>query len=354
MLEIGAFSNLLLELEALAQESAIDEFQTSVLSAVQKIMPFDKAWWGIMSPSGSGFSLHSSHLFELPTSYVDVWEEVKSEDLVAKAVAVKENETVYFDQRRLLDAPGLATLTGDHGIGQAFCTSVKIPTQTSFMFLSLYRSFGESDFSGTDRLLVQYLVRHLFILWTTNRNYQMQRLKSAASPGQYSMAIADRQMQVLNAEPDFERTMRLEWPEWAGGPVPRGVCAAFTRNRGPDVKLDQIVMRRYQLGEFSLLLVRQRSAADSLSPRELDIAGQFGSGNSYKEIARQSGISPATVRHHLRAIYGKLGVTDKGEMSSAVRGQEDPLSQDELIHRYRRLQGPAAGRLSALDHGTLA
>lgn len=49
MLEIGAFSNLLLELEALAQESAIDEFQTSVLSAVQKIMPFDKAWWGIMS-----------------------------------------------------------------------------------------------------------------------------------------------------------------------------------------------------------------------------------------------------------------------------------------------------------------
>ena len=342
MLPIASFSDLLFEMEELAHVSSIDEFQTSVLSAVQRIMPFDKAWWGIMAPDGSSFSLHSSHLFGLPSSYVSAWEDVRCEDLVAQAVALRQNETVYFDQAALRAAPGLESLTGDHGIGQAFCTSSRAQTQPSFMFLSLYRSFGEPEFSNTDRLLVQYLVRHLFCLWANNRSCQMQQLKSAFNATRHSMAIADRQCEILNAEPDFQTIMKLEWQAWDGGPLPKGVAKIVAASYDVPVRLERIVVRSYRLGDFTVLVVRRRLPADSLSSREAVVAEQFGAGSSYKEIAKQIGLSPATVRHHLRGIYCKLGVRDKGEMSAAVRDQDDWHGQDELIGRYRNLQGRAA------------
>ena len=64
-----------------------------------------------------------------------------------------------------------------------------------------------------------------------------------------------------------------------------------------------------------LISVTQRAPADRLSPRERAVASEFSNGKSYKEVARSLDISPATVRHHLRVIYEKLGVSDKGELS---------------------------------------
>ena len=41
-------------------------------------------------------------------------------------------------------------------------------------------------------------------------------------------------------------------------------------------------------------------------------------GRSYKEIARETGLSPASVRTYLREIYVRLGVSDKVALSRAL------------------------------------
>src|SRR5262245_55837172 len=70
-------------------------------------------------------------------------------------------------------------------------------------------------------------------------------------------------------------------------------------------------------------------APAQLSERERQVAERYVAGRSYKEIARELGISPATVRTHANAVYRKLEVT----------------SRIELLHR---LQAPAPSTPAAL------
>jgi DNA-binding CsgD family transcriptional regulator len=64
---------------------------------------------------------------------------------------------------------------------------------------------------------------------------------------------------------------------------------------------------------------RLNSALDSLSPREKTIAKPFAVGQSYKQIAAQLGLSPATVRHHLRSIYTKANISNKSALAGLLK-----------------------------------
>ena len=64
-------------------------------------------------------------------------------------------------------------------------------------------------------------------------------------------------------------------------------------------------------GDHVFLALRAREQRDLLTRREREVASAFAAGSSYREVADQLGIAPATVRHHLRASYVKLGVSDK-------------------------------------------
>lgn len=57
---------------------------------------------------------------------------------------------------------------------------------------------------------------------------------------------------------------------------------------------------------------RESQAQDfGLTPRQLDVLRMLATGESNKEIAQALGISPATVKNHLDAIFDKMGVTNR-------------------------------------------
>lgn len=337
MFKLAAFSDAVLKLHDIAQEQPVDRFQEAALSHVQSILPFDTAWWGIMSPKDESLMLNCSVAFRLPSSYVPMWEQLKHDDAVAQAVRDRPKTTVYFDRRGLAQAPGLLTLTSEHDIAQAFCTSVYLPSERSFVFLSLYRSFRSSLFSADERLLNQYLMPHLCAAWSANRVFQMEYLKASISQKEVTLAIVDARAQLLNAEPGFLEALSGEWPHPSGPDLP-APFSEWLRSGEDTLKLNHIVASRYALGDLSLVAVRGRTHLDLLTKRELEIAQEFGRGQSYKEIARKLDIAPATVRHHIRAIYTKLEVSDKGEMTSRLRECTAFLDDRELIQRYRSLQ----------------
>lgn len=66
------------------------------------------------------------------------------------------------------------------------------------------------------------------------------------------------------------------------------------------------------------------TALAPLSPREAEVARLYGQGLSYKAVARTLDSSPATVRHHLRQAYAKLGISSKVEMARLVSGRDTP------------------------------
>ena len=51
-----------------------------------------------------------------------------------------------------------------------------------------------------------------------------------------------------------------------------------------------------------------------LSEREITVAEYYSSGQSYKQIAQQLGVSPATIRNHIASIYRKLGIKNKARL----------------------------------------
>jgi DNA-binding CsgD family transcriptional regulator len=48
------------------------------------------------------------------------------------------------------------------------------------------------------------------------------------------------------------------------------------------------------------------------------VAERFGGGGTYKQIARELGVAPNTVRHHIRSIYSKLGVNSKAGITQLL------------------------------------
>ena len=68
-----------------------------------------------------------------------------------------------------------------------------------------------------------------------------------------------------------------------------------------------------------------------LSKREEEVAEAYASGQSYKEIARDLGLSPTTVRSHLRTVYGKLGVTSEIQLSQYLNDNSGPVDARDSV-----------------------
>lgn len=75
------------------------------------------------------------------------------------------------------------------------------------------------------------------------------------------------------------------------------------------------------------MTLRPREPRDLLTRQEGAVADAFAQGHSYKEVARSLQLAPATVRHHLRAVYLKLGINDKAALARLISVPASPESR---------------------------
>lgn len=92
-----------------------------------------------------------------------------------------------------------------------------------------------------------------------------------------------------------------------------------------------------------------------ISRRELEIAQAYTGGKTYREIANDLNIAPATVRTHINNIYRKLEVSSKIELLHRIQTQELPLPSRGPLSTRRAsfyVGGMAAvGAITALLYG---
>jgi len=132
-------------------------------------------------------------------------------------------------------------------------------------------------------------------------------------------AIADARGVLCHATPGWEDILRAEW----GAAVQPGRLPAPLLDwlRATDAPfIGRTLLARRQIRK-DLLFVRLRPLypADLMTPRQREVAELMAQGLTHKQAAQHLGLSPATVRNQIQAIYDKLCVGNMAALIEALR-----------------------------------
>jgi DNA-binding CsgD family transcriptional regulator len=161
------------------------------------------------------------------------------------------------------------------------------------------------------------LAPHLVEAAEINRDRWMRR---GAAHDERDLAAA-----LMSADGRLTQTTRafvqLLWPDappdtaYLAEPVRRAVRAG---RLWPLPDGEHVLTGLADAGGSFFLRIRRACKADRLSARERQVAASFARGHSYKAIAVEVGLSPATVRNHLQRAYEKLEVTNRDDLRALL------------------------------------
>jgi RNA polymerase sigma factor (sigma-70 family) len=306
----GAF---LLELHAMSRSVPLERFQPATLSRLRSDLPFRSAWWGTLrARPGIPVTLHSNFVDALPSEFVPCWEAVKHEDELAAKVLAAPGIAASVETKELRHNNNLLVMVERFGIGSASSIAVVDPGLGVFTFLSLYRGPDAAPFDGGDRCLQEIVMPHLAAAWHANWLHHLEGMRAGWERPRDGLGVTDRHGLLHVSDPSFSDLMRSEWPRWHGSALPVALQDSISRGGKYDGR--QLSIEASRQHDLTVLRIRPRSVLDRLSPREAEIATWYREGLSYKQIAARLACSPYTVRHHLRAIYDKLGVSNKAAL----------------------------------------
>ena len=94
-----------------------------------------------------------------------------------------------------------------------------------------------------------------------------------------------------------------------------GGAAFVSKNEEPDYLLDTVAEVAKGRMVFPYLDVSRINATplSTLTKRELEILSSLAAGRTNKEIAAEKGVSTNTVKYHVRNVFEKLSVSNRGQ-----------------------------------------
>lgn len=320
-MELARFSSLVLAWQRLSVEAPAEGFRAAALGLLEPAVRFDSAWWGIANPQAGQVSVMQGHLHRLPARFIEDWWGIADVDSLARRCAEQPGVTVLDDGGPTGTAQEDA-FDARYDLACALSTVLPDDSTGLYSFLSLFRGQAAPVFSEGERGLVELLMPHLVQAEQTHWRLNLHRQFAQAGEWQ---AQADEAGYLLQASPDFCQMLVREFPAWPGGPLPEPLRPVLAARQGhwQGRQIEVVVQGPGAAGggpspAACRITLRQR-IGHGLTRREETIARAYAAGDSYKEIARQLGLSPATVRGYLRGCYLKLGVSNKAALGGVFR-----------------------------------
>lgn len=298
--------------------SPAEGFKEAVIGLLKAVIPFDKALWA--GGHTRGFRVHNVYLHRLPKQMMDNWERFKHQDrLLAELI---DNPGVTFDVLDFHTRSERAQLavyrehSRHYGLENAVSTAVPEPRTGLLEVMGLYRSRAEDIFSARERAVKQVVFPLMIKAWHLNQSLHFRNMSGDVLGG--AAAVCDGEGLLRHVEDEFIELVLQDWPRWTGPVLPRPVVQWLSDSGSPGFKGDHLVMTRTAFGDLLLLQARARGVLTLLTPREEQVAESFAAGLTHKEVGRELGLSPSTVRRHIESIYRKLDVSNKLELFQAL------------------------------------
>lgn len=300
-----------------AYSEGIRSFDALLFNLLQEALPFDSAWIGHSTLTPAGPVMHSNVLHQLTPDYAACWAAVQAHDpLVHEAIGQPGMPTVLTADDLHLHADFRAFLR-QFGIGNVLCTTNLDPTLQTCVHLSLYRHAAQPAFAHSERALMAAAMPNLASAIAMNRMREVERVNAGSMAPRTGVAIVSNKGSVQYADPAFRDFMLTKWPDGQGAIFPSSLLQAMASDTAHFNGTRNSVVGVTR-GDFPVVTARRKPRSDILTPCERAVALRFAQGNNYKEVARMQGMAPSTVRHHLRQVYAKLNILNKGAIAWAL------------------------------------
>lgn len=316
-------SETLLRLYRAANEEPLDRFRESALEVARSAVQFDTAMWGTgtVQPETLALDVHSIHLHRQPQEMLADYQAVQHEDTAAASLFGRRHATGAFNRAEWFDGqrrPGFEAFLDRYGHANVLLTVDTDPACGAVQWISLFRGDPDELCTSEQARMFERLSPHMMQAWVMNLRLQVQSDASVPDwPGGGS-AVADLGGRVFHADAKFQNLLRAECAAGSAGRLPAAVLEHFRAGAAVHTGRSAVLACRPQHG-LLFLHARPRCPADDLTPREMAVARCVAQGMAYKEIARQLGRAPATVRNQIQSIYGKLGIGSIAELVRELR-----------------------------------
>lgn len=318
-MSIQQFSHFVSELNEQMQTLNASELADWAVSDLADKLNFDSAWFGWADLSDACPKIEASGTLHLPDTFYQYWQQMATDDVLVKQVLEDGVSVASYDRQGKLQTDGMADLSDHFDLAKILTVTPEAKDISRLFFLSAYRAKSNSgQWISADEEYLQCAVDQLGKALRTSQIKQGRR----ADGVQLDVVVSASGMVLLGLDA-FTRNLGYLFEHWQGPYLPQPLlhCALYP---GQHILMEQqlIVTSRPAQPKDNLplvnLFIRTMTLVDRLSKRELQVSEALVQGLSHKEVAKNLGISPATVRNQIQAIYQKLDIDNRACLSQLL------------------------------------
>jgi DNA-binding NarL/FixJ family response regulator len=308
------FSRTLLALYLASTKGSIHEFQAATIALLRESFDFDGVILGASQfyPT-PGMHIVSTHIDGRPPSLMDDYMPLLSSDPIMLSLLAGLDRPLQADLHAYYQSRCLSSLNSfahQYRLHRIMAFGDKPRPGQPTRWITLVKD-TPSAFTAVQENLLTNLWPHLSLA-TSMCEVRGMALRKLAVP-RCASALLNRVGEIEYADMRFMELLRLEWPATDISDSARLVREQLFKTRAFKGKYIDITMAP---GSTLVCLARPTLASRIITPRETLVAQRFAAGLSHKEVARELGISPNTVRTQLVHVYAKLELHDKAALAN--------------------------------------
>lgn len=311
-----AYSQTILALYGRAQECTPGEFIDDAMHIVGRLLPFDSgaAIRARFSSQGE-MSVQSMHAHRQPVEKLHDRASLAHPDpALAEAFRRRGRSTSFeFGTINPRKHPDLIAYIRKYDVAQSMVYIPATPLAHGIGVVALWRASLKRTYSTAEVALADLLLPHLFQARQIN-----DRLHGGRLDGGALLLVSDAQGCLQFSDDDADRMLRAEWPAWSAPMLPPAFFRALRDSTGGNYTGRTLTARIKPQGKHLHIMLEPLTQRARLTPAERAIAELAANGASYKEVAAELGLSPATVRNQLHKVYDKLHISNKTALAAAL------------------------------------
>jgi DNA-binding CsgD family transcriptional regulator len=313
-----AVDRFLLDCAAAAIEVPLPRYMDWAFDALQPLLRFDSACWGIGTHDPP--VTHLVHLRGVPPAMLIAYEAgIVELDYIRAAAAAAPGTTINdYDIRDAFPAAAAAIddrISAPFAIEQTLATSLPHDATGGLQHLVLlWRAKRFDPFDEAERALVERCVPHMVAGYRTAQRLFLAT--TAAREAARGQALVDARGFLHSFDDRFVRIVRRQWPDWGDGGLPEPLAQAVAA--GGDSSLPGLDVKARAGGPLWAVSLAERRI-DPLTPAQRRVAELYAGGMTHRQIAAALGLAPATVRNQVARTFARLGVDNKLALAERLR-----------------------------------